>query len=81
MLIISLGHEFNDVINCYDGKTIENFSVEKFWKGFENIAGKVVLFNAYWVLGFVPVYEGMGIPLYLSLFYLSTQMQGSLVSS
>lgn len=34
-----LGDELADVVNCRTGKTLENFSVGAFWKGFESMQG------------------------------------------
>jgi len=39
------GQEKNDIVNCYDGSTIEKFSVWQFWKGFESVEDRPILNN------------------------------------
>ncbi|KAK3723792.1 hypothetical protein QZH41_007105 [Actinostola sp. cb2023] len=36
------GEEITDVVNCRTGKTVENFSVGAFWKGFECVKDRAV---------------------------------------
>lgn len=36
------GHEKSDIVNCYDGTIIENYQINRFWKGFECVAERPV---------------------------------------
>ncbi|XP_057306304.1 uncharacterized protein LOC130644639 isoform X2 [Hydractinia symbiolongicarpus] len=36
------GNEKSDIVNCYDGTIIENYQIDRFWKGFECVAERPV---------------------------------------
>lgn len=40
MVMMSLGHELADLVDCYEGLVIRDCSVSHFWEGFENLDGK-----------------------------------------
>ena len=43
VMVMSLGNELADLVDCYEGLVIRDCSVSHFWEGFENLDGEILL--------------------------------------
>ena len=43
VMVMLLGNELADLVDCYEGLVIRDCSVSHFWEGFENLDGKLLL--------------------------------------
>ena len=42
VMVMSLGNELADLVDCYEGLVIRDCSISHFWEGFENLDGKIL---------------------------------------